>query len=755
MSFDLVQTLFYFISGGFIIFLAVTVLRDSFASRLNRVTGSMLLFAGLGPVLLSLGSIIDPSLSQEEFQRSLWYNLIYFWEFFFPLLLLFSWIFPEDRLSELKYPKLRYLIFAPQVIHLIVVLFFTDIINFVDSLRVDTVQEGFSAIILKPFSVVVSWITYLFSFIKSYHLRIFGFFNIIYIALAIYYLESGRSIVKSPRLQTQTRIVLRAIWISMSIYVLAQVGPLLSLDYFNETVQSILYLVALLSGAGLLIYATIRYQFLDVRLAFRQSFVYSITSAILVGIYILLVVETKRLLVPLFGEQAEVVSYAFIILILLLFQPINHWIDEFTRSLFIRTRTDHRNILERFSKQVISLFDPKKLRNIIDETLKTSLLVERVYFILYEDSLSEYVLLESDDNQKRVVIKREDILLRGINQLDKPTFWHTMGQYLRNSELAEELDQRDVKIVLPLKDSEHLLGFLALSNKAAGYNFSSEDMNLMGVLSNQMVTALTNARLYVDSLERIRLEEEVTMARQIQLDLLPANPPKLEMLEISSHSTPSRTVGGDFFDFLENDNGKLGICIADASGKGMPAALMIAQTQAILKSEVSNGNPIDKVMKNINKQLVCSSSSEKYVTMFYGELNIETGMFQYTNAGHNYPVLVKKDGKINLLERGGPIVGALPDMPYEAAEVQLEKDDILFFFTDGLSEAMNNDEVEYSEERIRTFICDHREIAPDMLVDSILKDVRSHDATFPPRDDTTIIALKVKEDFNTNGKRLL
>jgi sigma-B regulation protein RsbU (phosphoserine phosphatase) len=726
MSLDLIQTILHFLTGGFIIFLAIIIARDNITNRLNRICGAMLFFAGLGPTFLAFASLIDPT--DPNFLESKIYNLFYTWEFFFPLLLMFSWVFPIDRMSSQKHPRARYLIFLPQVLHLVVVLLFGNFIGFLDGLQVDTTSEGFSSLILKPFSVLVSWITLIVSFILTYNEVIFGLINLFYIAATFYFLESSKKLIHNPRLQIQTKVVSWAIRISLTLYVIADLG-------------------ALLIGTGLLIYATIRYQFLDVRLIFRQSFVYSITSAILVGAYVLLVIQSRSFLQPMFGESTEIISYAFIIIILLLFQPINNWIDEFTRSLFIRTRTDHRNVLERFSRQVISLFEPEKLRQIIEETLKTTLLIENVYFILYDDKVGEYVVLPDEINQKQIILDREDLMLRGINLLDSPTFYHSLSAYSEETVLSNELEKRDVKLILPMKDSQHLLGFLALTNKAAGYSYSSEDLNLLGVLSNQMVSALTNARLYVDSLERIRLQEEVSMARQIQLDLLPTKPPTTKAMEISAHSTPSRTVGGDFFDFLHTNDDKVGICIADASGKGMPAALMIAQTQAILRSEVNNGNPIDQILDNMNQQMVASSSPEKYVTLFYGEVDQNTGLFHYSNAGHNYPILVRESGDIELLKTGGPIIGALPEMSYQSDSVKLNKNDIIFFFTDGLSEAMDESEQEYTEERIRDFICNNREDTPDVLIDSILKDVRSFDPTYPPRDDTTLIALKVNNEF--------
>jgi sigma-B regulation protein RsbU (phosphoserine phosphatase) len=270
---------------------------------------------------------------------------------------------------------------------------------------------------------------------------------------------------------------------------------------------------------------------------------------------------------------------------------------------------------------------------------------------------------------------------------------------------------------------------------------------LLQVLSNQIVTALINARLYVESIERLRLQEEIAMARQIQLDLLPAAPPKFSTLSISVHSVPSRTVGGDFYDFIRLNDNRLGIVIADASGKGMPAALMIAQIQAMIRSEVNNGIPISKMLKNINHQIATSTSPEKYVTLFYAELNPDTGELVYSNAGHNYPVLMRTDRSIELLEKGGTVIGAWPMLEFHSTTVTVRPGDVLFLFTDGLSEAMNEQEQEYGDARIRKVICDNFDKDPDALVHTLVQDVRVFDPTDPPRDDTTIIAMKFNNEI--------
>ena len=156
------------------------------------------------------------------------------------------------------------------------------------------------------------------------------------------------------------------------------------------------------------------------------------------------------------------------------------------------------------------------------------------------------------------------------------------------------------------------------------------------------------------------------------------------------------------------------------------------------------------MLANVNQQIVKATSSEKYVTLFYGELNTETHEFSYANAGHNYPLLVRSSGEVELLQEGGPIIGAFPNLHYEESTVQLEGDDLLFLFTDGLSEAMNENDEEYTEERICEFIVSHRSHHPQSILQDILADVRTHDPSTPPQDDTTMIALKMNNGLELN-----
>ncbi len=743
MSAELTKTLCYLLTGGFLIFLAITITRDNFAHRLNRCTGAMLFFAGMGPVFMALGSIVVQGAGGAESSTWLTFNLRHIWELFFPCLVIFSWLFPYDRLGRTRIGRMRLAIFLPQIMHVVIVLFAAQIVGVLDAFEVNPSDEGFGRFVLIPLAKLITGLTYLIGGLRAYEQLIFGIINMAYALAAIWFLETGSRLVSNPRILTQARWVLWGARLGLGIYLAAQGGALFFPRDMPPDLYSALLVVALLAGSSLFILATIRHQFLDVQMAFRQSFVNTVTSAVLVGLYVLIVVQARQMLVPMFGERADIVSYGFIIIMLLMFQPINNWLDNLIRSMFIHTRTDHRNVLERFSRQVISQFNPTQLRKIIEETLQTALLVNEVYFVQYDDQLEEYAVLPSDDYPRRFLVERSDLLLRGINLLEGPTYYHSLTDFREGSDLAAILEGRGVRMILPLKDAEHLLGFVALTGKTAGYRYSSEDMNLLGVLSNQMVTALTNARLYVESVAGLRLQEEMNMARQIQVDLLPSSSPVLPCALICAQSTPSRTVGGDFYDFLHLSEDRLGLVIADASGKGMPAALMIAQTQAIIRSEVTNGNPISTVLKNTNQQVATTTSSEKFVTLFYGELDTKRGLFRYANAGHNYPILVHSSGEVELLKVGGPIIGAFPSMEYESSSVMMEPNDVLFLFTDGLSEAMDESDHEFGEERILRLVSEHRRQEPSFMIDAILAEVLKHDPTYPPRDDTTVIAIKM------------
>jgi len=742
---QIILTAVYFIFGGVLLFLAFSIIRDNFSARLNRITGLMLFFAALGPVFLAFGEIVKPNVAVDApFEESILYNLLYIWELFFPALLLFSWVFPVDRLSGMKRVRFRYLIFLPHLFHIILVVFFNNPEKILGILDVES-GEGFFSLVLEPLTYLLKWVVLGFTLILSSENTLFAFINLIYTITAIAFIVKGRKLIASEQVKKQSTIMIYGISLAAAVFAVGFLIPQVLAIEVSPDWQLIFLLATLFIGAGSIVWSVVTHRFLDITVLVRQSLVYTLSSAILVGVYILLVGQADRLITSFLGEKTTIVNIAFIVLALILFQPINVQLDNLIKRIFIKGRTDYRHVMEQLSRSLISVLDLNLLRETIDKTLRNSLLTERVYFVLFDDKLSEYVLQPSEDYPRRVIINRDDYFLGGVNQLDNPTFIDRLSLYNKDSQLFGEMEKRQARLILPLKDADHLLGFLALTDKASGFKYNAEDITMLGVLTNQLVTALTNARLYEDSLEKQRLSEEMNMARQIQLDLLPQCPPEAESYKICACSFPSRTIGGDFYDFIPRENGAFGMVIADASGKGLPAALMVTQIQAILRSEVGNSHDISKIIRNINQYVSEMTSSEKFATLFYGEYNPQNGEFHYANAGHNYPILVRADGSHEFLARGGLLIGAFGGMDYEDGKINMNDDDLMFFYTDGLSEAMDEKGEEYGEERIINYVVNNRQQTPDEIVDGILEDKKRFDSTDPPRDDTTLIVLKVKK----------
>jgi len=729
------------------------IIKEKFSNRLNRIAGIMLFFAAMGPIFMALGSIVRPNVSAEApFEESLLYNLLYIWELFFPMFLLFSWVFPSDRLSNPRFRRWRYLIFIPHIFHILLVVAFRNPDRLLNLLEVGS-GEGFMALILRPLSYVLKFVVLGFSLLIHSQETLFSIVNLAYIGLAIYFIVRGKNLIANPILRGQSTIMIWGISLATILYSGAILVPQIFSFEIPALLTTGLIMAALIIGGGSIGWSIVRYQFLDVTFIVRQSLVYTISSALLVGFYILIVGEADKLISTVFGTRTNIMNIIFIILALILFQPINTQLDNLIKKLFVKNRTDYRNVMEILSRKLISVFEPEQIRAEIEKSLTSTLLVDKLYFVLFDDTLNEYTLLPALDHPERIIIDRDDLFLGGVGQLESPVMTDRLTVYRAGSKLAAEMEKRKIQLILPLKDANHLLGFLALTEKASGFRYNAEDISMLGVMSNQLVTVLTNARLYADSLEKQRLDEEVTMARQIQLDLLPKCPPHAENYEICASSLPSRTIGGDFYDFIHKGDGSFGIVIADASGKGMPAALLVTQIQAILRSQVGNNLGISKILDNVNKHIVESTSSERFATLFYGEFDPETCRLKYSNAGHNYPILVRADGSHESLDRGGILLGAFPGAKYQEAEVRLEKNDVLFFYTDGLSEAQNHDEEEFGEKRILDYLLSNRRMNSDEILEGILSDVRMFDRTDPPRDDTTLIVMKITEGYQLDGAK--
>jgi sigma-B regulation protein RsbU (phosphoserine phosphatase) len=302
----------------------------------------------------------------------------------------------------------------------------------------------------------------------------------------------------------------------------------------------------------------------------------------------------------------------------------------------------------------------------------------------------------------------------------------------------------DVKSLLcvPLRQKGRMIGVLSVFNKQGSEGFSENDQRLLAIIGAQSAQVIENARLYEEEKALQLMQQEVRMARDIQMRLLPKAPPVVVGFDIAGKSVPAQNVGGDYFDFLPFRDGRLGLCLADVSGKGISASLLMANVQATVRGQSVLGTPAAQCLHNSNLQLYQSTDTDKYVTLFYAVLDTIKRELQYSNAGHNPPLLIKRDSDPILLSVGGPVLGILPEAPFEEATLSLDPGDVLLIYSDGYSEAMNRGFEEFGEDRLLEAAQRHRDLPAEELINRIGEEVNQHCAGTPQTDDMTMIAVR-------------
>jgi serine phosphatase RsbU (regulator of sigma subunit) len=293
---------------------------------------------------------------------------------------------------------------------------------------------------------------------------------------------------------------------------------------------------------------------------------------------------------------------------------------------------------------------------------------------------------------------------------------------------------------------ERRIGVLYLDSRDKGSLASSVTGTALETLANEAAVAIENTRLYREAVDKARMEQELSIAAEMQQALLPPRRRQGPGFEAVGAMIPCRAIGGDFFDYLELPDGRVGFVLCDVSGKGPSAALMTAMIQGIFRAQAEDGHGPATTMTRVNRVLCHRAIASRYATGFYGVLGPD-GRFVSSNAGHNPPVVVRRDGTVHRLEKGGPPLGlfplgVFPASTFEEEELTLMPGDTLLLFTDGLSEAENSDLEQFGEDRLVQSMAVERSTAPDVLLEYLLAAVREFAGNQPQSDDITALIIR-------------
>ena len=371
---------------------------------------------------------------------------------------------------------------------------------------------------------------------------------------------------------------------------------------------------------------------------------------------------------------------------------------------------------------------------------------------------------ETDLSGKRLQLSKRAFVVRRLMNLSTPLViepheietWSQALNALHPDQREERAGEHEIlraiksTILIQVKQRNELVGILSFGPRRGGFQYSVADRELLMSIAGQLALIIDNARLTERMVVQERMRRELALAAEVQQRLLPSKAPTTNGMEIAGFCEPARGVGGDYYDFIKFDNSQLGVAIADVAGKGMPAALLMSTVQATLRSLTarngSTASDLSTIVSKLNRLLFNSTNGEHYVTFFYAMFDQATQRLTYVNAGHNPPLYLQADAdhEFRQLTSGGLVAGAFEHAAYEQETVQMSSNDLLFLYTDGLTEALNVDGEEFGTSRMMDTLKSIASLSADQIRDVVARRVKEWCAGMSLYDDLTFVVMKVK-----------
>lgn len=390
-----------------------------------------------------------------------------------------------------------------------------------------------------------------------------------------------------------------------------------------------------------------------------------------------------------------------------------------------------------------SLFELSKEFGLFSESSKVSRLL--VYSLMGQFLVSKYAILNFEGSAIQVLESKFPIdeLLNNLRKYDYLKIDSPLGRETLEK-FYSSLSEIGIDLIVPMQIQGKVKGLIILGKRVNNLEYSDYDIEFIYSVGSLAIISLENRRLFKEALEKQKLEEELEFAREIQQNLLPSQIPATNNFDIAAINLPSKQVGGDYFDIIKVDEGKYIIAIADVSGKGIPASLLMANMQAFLQVISKQNIDIATATSLINDLITQNTSDGRFITFFWGLLDDNEKKLTYVNAGHNPPFLIRQNQVIRLSE-GGIILGVMKTiMPYNSNSLNLESGDKIILFTDGVSEAMNPYSEEFSETRLEKIAVDSAAFSSTETINHIRKEIESFVQGAPQSDDLTLMVIKVK-----------
>jgi phosphoserine phosphatase RsbU/P len=418
------------------------------------------------------------------------------------------------------------------------------------------------------------------------------------------------------------------------------------------------------------------------------------------------------------------------------------------KALIIDQVKEANRSLDRKIQELNTLFDLSKEFNIGLDEKKVVRLV--TFALLGQIGVKSYAICIRNENELNIIASRMEgsaalqEILPDLCDLTKSATTQDLLKLKAYRIAAAKLIKLGIAAVVPMHIQQKTNGMILLGERLRGGIYSQADLEFLYSVGNLAIISIENARLFKTAIEKQRMEDELNIAREIQQGLLPQKLPMIPQFDIAALTISSKEVGGDYYDVITRVQDEYVLAIGDVSGKGTPAALLMANVQAALRALAPLCSSVAETTGQIN-DLTCANTrgGSRFITFFWGILNAKSRQFRYTNAGHNPPYLVRNNGTMEKLEEGGMILGIFQtSTPYGEASVSLLPGDILVMYTDGVSEAMNQNNEQFTEERLEGIITQSIHLPAKEIIRQVQLGLEAHTQATPQSDDITMLVLK-------------
>lgn len=491
-------------------------------------------------------------------------------------------------------------------------------------------------------------------------------------------------------------------------------------------------------------YAFQRYRLFEVEAKLRRGTRYVIATSVLLGVLLGLIYIVGELLISKLGIISRTPTLIVAMGLALGFAPafkaLRIQVDQRFYPEKRRLKETIRDILQR----MLTIPDCKSLWIEVENSLRAAVQLEALYPVIREKEGTRFIL-ERDNEETTPFNLDEGLAMKAAMEKRPILVDEAIASEKSGLSLEEEawLIRRNIAVMLPMTVRNELTGFLALGYKMGREEYAADEILILVSMAQQLALASENIRLLEENIEKKRMEKELHIARDIQQGFLPTILPETKGLEITAGSKFCLEVAGDYYDVLTRKNGQTVLAVGDVSGKGAGAALLMANLQASLRTAIGISTHLGDIVARINELIHRNTPPEQYITFFVGVFNHDDKTLTYVNAGHNFPVVLRENGDMIVMEKGGLILGVLPDAEYEQDTIQLQSNDLLVMYTDGVTEAMNDQEEEYGEERLVVFAREYFDRSIDEIRPALEKEVMDFTNGMPLADDFTLIFARV------------